>query len=102
MNIRNGLIGLISIIALQATSAFAAPAVVVGDGSGSEGSATPVDITVNWEGDGVVVGAQFQITYDDANLTPDLTNGCSSSNWGCSNPSAGVLQYVSTIVPAGS
>ena len=101
MNIKNGLIGLISIMVLQTSSAFAAPAVLVGDGMGPQGSASPVNITVSWEGDGAVVGAQFQITYDNGNLTPDMTNGCSSGNWACSIQSPGVLQYVSKIVDAG-
>ena len=95
--------GLFLVSALHATAALAGPGVQVGSGQGPEGSATPIDISVDYEADpgGVVVGGQFQITYDSANLTPNITNGCTSANWTCSIQSPGVLQYVSNIVTAG-
>ena len=95
--------GLFLVSALHATAALAGPGVQVGSGQGPEGSGTPVNISVDYEADagGAVVGGQFQITYDSANLTPDMTNGCTSANWACSIQSPGVLQYVSNVVIAG-
>lgn len=93
--------GLLLVASFGFGSAFAGPGVQVGDGSGPAGSGTPVNITVDFEGGGSTVGGQFRINYDDTNLTPDLTNGCTSVNWVCSIQSPGVLQYVSGAVPAG-
>ena len=93
--------GLLLLASMGVGSAFAGPGVQVGSGSGPSGSGTPVDITVDFEAGGGTVGGQFKILYDDANLTPDLTNGCTSANWACSVQSPGVLQYVSNVVVAG-
>jgi len=101
MNIKHGLIGFIAIAALQGSVALAAPAVEVSSGSGQFGSGTPVQITVEWDGVAAVVGAQFDITYDNTQLTPNITNACTSVNWGCSVFSPGTLRFVSSIVVSG-
>ncbi|MCH5372835.1 MAG: hypothetical protein JJ992_02575, partial [Planctomycetes bacterium] len=71
--------------------AFAAPSVTVGDSSGPEGSGTPVQVPVSFQADGTVVGGQFDITFDDTNLSVDLTN-CGGDVWSCNLFGAGVIR----------
>ena len=86
------------------------PNVTVGTAAGQVGSATPVVIPVDYDGDGTVVGFQFEITYDSATLTADIS-GCGGALGGqttqCSESVAGtilVLAFDSTFtaIPSGS
>ncbi len=99
MNIKKGLFGLLLVVAFQATSAFAAPAVLVGSNSGPVGVSN-LSVTLNWDGDGTVVVAQFDIGYDDTELTPTNVPGtaCSDGNWTCSIFAPGTLRFVSNLV----
>jgi len=87
------------VAAFQATSAFAAPAVLVGSNSGSVGTAN-LSVSVDWDGDGTVVVAQFDIGYDNTELTPTNVPGtaCSDGNWSCSIFAPGTIRFVSNLV----
>jgi len=86
------------------------PNVTVGTGAGQVGSATPIDIPVTYDGDGTVVGFQFNISYDSTNMTADLSN-CGGALGGqttqCSEAVAGTILLLAfdstfTAIPSGS
>ena len=86
------------------------PNVVVGTGSGVVGSATPVVIPVSYNGDGTVVGIEFEVAYDNTNLSADLSS-CGGAIGGatalCSEAVAGIIKFLAfdqsfTPLPDGS
>jgi hypothetical protein len=86
------------------------PSVTVGTASGQVGSATPVVIPITYDGDGTVVGFQFEFTYDSTNLTADISN-CGGALGGqttqCSESVAGTVLLLAfdstfTAIPSGS
>ncbi len=95
------------ILASCSLNAMAAggPNVVVGTGSGQVSSATPVVIPMAYNGDGTVVGFEFEVAYDNTNLTANLS-GCGGPLGGanvlCSEAIAGtvkVLAFDSSFTP---
>ena len=98
------------LLMLSISTAMAAPAMILGSGSGQVGSATPVDVTINYEGDGTVVGLQAEFTYDSTNLTVDISScgaGLGLGFYTCSNPTPGLVRIVGTDsqlqpIPSGS
>ena len=94
-------------LALCSVQAFAqtGPNVTVGTAAGQVGSGTPVVIPMTYDGDGTVVGFQFEVTYDSANLTADISS-CGGALGGqttqCAESVAGtilVLGFDSTFIP---
>ncbi|MEJ8566605.1 IPTL-CTERM sorting domain-containing protein [Elongatibacter sediminis] len=80
--------------------AMAQPRALVEDDVAPLGTSS-INITVQYEdGANNGTGAQFEVTYNAAVMTPDLTGTCPSPGiWGCSNPSPGVLRFVSGFFP---
>jgi hypothetical protein len=76
----------------------AAPAIIVGEGSAQPGSTSPVEITVEWEGDDVVVVAQFDLVFDGDVLIPDVSNACSDVNWLCNQLAPGVIRWTTNVI----
>jgi hypothetical protein len=101
MKTKTKIAALVLFSASYAAAAVAGPAAQLGSGGGAEGSVEPVAITVDYEAGGDVVGGQFQVGYDNSNLTPDMTGACTSANWTCSILVPGTLQFVSNIVVDG-
>lgn len=93
MKIRHSVIGMLAVTSLWASGAVAAPAVLVESESITVGTPTAV-ISVNWDGDGTVQSAQFEITYDDAELTPVNVAASCIAPWFCSNNVDGIIQFV--------
>ncbi|MCF6225570.1 MAG: hypothetical protein L3J22_04605 [Xanthomonadales bacterium] len=85
------------------------PHIIVGSDTAVVGSATPLVIPVDYHGNATAVGFQVDISYDDANLTVDVTN-CGgvilgTALVGCSNPSAGIVRIAilaASALPDGS
>lgn len=73
------------------------PKIVVGSGSGQVGSATPVVISVDYDADGTVAAFQVDVTYDAANLTPDLSS-CGGilggANFTCTDIGPGAIRFL--------
>ena len=98
------------LLMLSISTAMAGPAMILGSSSGQVGSATPVDVTISYEGDGTVVGLQAEFTYDSTNLTVDISScgaALGSGFYTCSNPTPGVVRIVGTDgqlqpIPSGS
>jgi len=73
------------------------PKIIVGSGSGQVGSATPVVITVDYDGDGTVAAFQVDVTYDTANLTVDLTScggTLGGANFTCTDIGPGAIRFL--------
>ena len=75
------------------SNAFAQPAAQVSNHSVSQGTATPVAVTVDYVADGAVFAAQIEITYDSANLSVTVVDAvdCPSTLWSCTNNVAGTI-----------
>jgi len=79
------------------TMAQTGPRIVVGTGSGQVGSATPVVISVDYDGDGTVAAFQVDVTYDAANLTADLSScggPLGGANFTCTDIGPGAIRFL--------
>jgi len=113
MKIKNlSILGVLALafVSLNVTAQLDGPRVVVGTDSGQVGSVVPVSVPVDYVGDGTVVGIEFEVAYDNANLTADLS-GCGGSLGGatvlCSESVPGVIKFLAfdqtfTPLPSGS
>jgi hypothetical protein len=79
------------------TMAQTGPRIVVGTGSEQVGSATPVVISVDYDGDGTVAAFQVDVTYDTANLTADLSScggPLGGANFTCTDIGPGAIRFL--------
>jgi hypothetical protein len=86
-------IAILFIATMFSFTALAQPGVAVGSGSGQAG--TSVVIPLTFTGDGVAVGIQMDITYDNTALTPDLS-ACGTAG-GSTVHSTVTCQVVGTV-----